>query len=245
MAAQPRPADGVLAAWSWLAAWVNITARIGATSKPSWTPLDNIQGGNARETGYLRLVYSSGLTAPLVDLELTPRKIARPYVMRGPARPTARRPTIADPPDRRLQATPVHQIRPDELRIAVSRTRGDPRLRAVDRLFERWAVTKGDGAHFPLLARSEALYRSSSSRPPPLEDAESRVVDAVFRSAPSWARHFIKLWYRAQATAEEIQSVLAIKRRSSVYEERERVLFYFLGGIIQAGMQLDPLGLDE
>jgi hypothetical protein len=125
-------------------------------------------------------------------------------------------------------------------------SRIDPRLRAVHRCFERWAVTRGlDHGLLPLMARQRMLYVSSSARPPALEDGEAKIVDAVYRSAPDWARHFVKLWYRAQATVAEIQEVLSIKRRASIYQEREAALFYFLGRLIEAGLPLDPRGHGE
>lgn len=166
------------------------------------------------------------------------RKEPRPYIMRGSPRPTVARPTVMDPPDKRLPDNPIPRMTPAQLRGVESEYTTDPRLRAVERFFMRWAVTRGDGEHAPALARSAPLHLSSHDRPAPLDDAESRIVDLTVRTAPSWAKEFVKLWYRRALSIEEMQENLAIKRRAGVYEERRIVLAYFLGRLIGAGLSV-------
>lgn len=166
--------------------------------------------------------------------------------MHGRAQPTKHRPTIEDDPDRRVAAVDVPPLTPEQLRSASPALRIDPRLRSVHRCFERWAVTRGtDHQLLPLMARPTYVYRPGAGRPTPLEDAEAGIVDGVYKSAPAWARQFVKLWYRAQATVAELQEVLSIKSRQSVYQERQAVLFYFLGRLLEAGLRLDQRGHGE
>lgn len=119
----------------------------------------------------------------------------------------------------------------------------DPRLRMVDRYFRRWAVTHGDrDLDTPGIAQLDPLYRRSHAKPTELENAESLIMDAAVKTAPSWAAEFVKLWYRAEASVAEMQEKFAIARRQSVYEERKLVLAYFLGRLVEAGMRMPTLG---
>lgn len=156
--------------------------------------------------------------------------------MQGEARPTRRRPTIADPPDRRVEMPEV-RLKPEQLRAVARQGSTDPRLRPVDICFERWAVTHGDGVVLPLLAESSLGIRTSSNVLP-LPDRDSLVVDRAVKSAPGWAQSFVRLWYRSDATAQEIADLLNIKRRQAVYEERQLVLAYYLGRFTQMGLSL-------
>lgn len=166
-------------------------------------------------------------------------KQSRPYVMRGPARPTKARATVLDKPDTRMPPNPVPKLTADQLKRLQGDDKTDPRLRGVNRWLMRWAVTHGDGEYLPLMARSEPLFASSHDRLPPLDDEESKVVDAVYKSAPDWARKFVKLWYRKGLTAPEMQAELAIKRRQAIYDERSKVLFFFLGRLTGEGLSVN------
>lgn len=163
----------------------------------------------------------------------------KPYLMRGEARPTRARATIADPPDRRVEMPDV-RLKPEQLRAVARHGATDPRLRPVDRCFERWAVTHGDGPALPLLAESSLTVRTTPV--PPLPDRDSLVVDRAVKSAPRWAQAFVRLWYRSDATAQEIADLLHIKRRQAVYEERQLVLSYYLGRFAQMGLELPDWG---
>lgn len=156
--------------------------------------------------------------------------------MRGAARPSVARPTVLDPPDGRMSPNPVPKISAERLRSMPIEYVTDPRLRSVDRFFWRWAITHGASSAGPTLARSSPIFASAHSMPTPLDDAESRIVDTAVKSAPDWARKFVKAWYRAQLTVAQIQEELSIKRRQSVYEERELVLAYFLGRLVESGL---------
>lgn len=162
--------------------------------------------------------------------------------MGGVPRPSAARQTVLDPPDPRMPPNPVPKLSAKRLGELQVEGITDPRLRAVSRCFMRWAVTHGDGETLPLMAKSEPLYLSSHDRPPPLEGADSVIVDAVYKSAPGWARHFVKLWFREQLNGPQVQARLSIKRLRAVYEERDLVLAYFLGRLVEAGVSLDARG---
>lgn len=166
------------------------------------------------------------------------KKQSRPYVMRGPTRPSARRPTVLDKADPRVPDQPVPKLSPARLRGIESDFQIDPRFRPVERCLMRWARGGADTPDGPGRATSVPLFSSQSDLASPLDDGEFRLVDAVIRSAPAWARQFVKLWYRRGAGVEEIQEELAIKRRQQVYEERAKVLSYFLGRLVGAGFEI-------
>ena len=117
----------------------------------------------------------------------------------------------------------------------------DPRLRAVDRYLERWAVTRGK--KLPGAAQVR-LVSGSSSACEPLHDREWLLVDGAVMSAPAWASRFVALWYRTEASAAQIAEILAIRRRQAVYEERSLVLAYFRGRLEQMGFHLPTFQAD-
>ncbi len=159
----------------------------------------------------------------------------KPYVMRGPARPTTARLTSVDPRDNRVPEVRVRQLTPEELCVITRPGATDPRLRAVDRYLERWAVTRGKA----LPGAAQVRLLSGSSRPcEPLHDREWLLVDGAVLSAPPWAARFVALWYRTDSSAAQIAEILAIRRRQAVYEERSLVLAYFRGRLEQMGFHL-------
>lgn len=154
----------------------------------------------------------------------------RPYLMRGTPTVTVDRSTSVDPPDRRVPEVRPRQLSPEEVADRVIAT--DPRLRAVDRCFQRWAST-------PTESRGPALSHvvfvgSVQSGAVPLDDAESKIVDTAVRTSPKWARNFVHLWYRTDSTVTDIAKALRIKRREYVYDERNVVLSYYLGRLSEA-----------
>jgi hypothetical protein len=66
----------------------------------------------------------------------------------------------------------------------------DPILMPTDRLLERWAVSQGSDEY--LTAYYEIPLRS---RPPPLDDEMSIIVDRVVMRSPVQTREFAKRWY--------------------------------------------------
>jgi hypothetical protein len=75
--------------------------------------------------------------------------------------------------------------------LSHARLRGlDPVLAPTDRLLERWAVTQGSDEY--LVAYYEVPQRS---RPPPLDDDTSIVVDRIVMRQPYQTREFTKRWY--------------------------------------------------
>ena len=166
---------------------------------------------------------------------MTPPRRARPYVMRGRPHPTAARPTSVDRPDPRVPEVPVRKLTAEELHVLTRPGATDPRLRAVDRYLERWAVTRGK--NLPGAAQVR-LLSGSSSPCEPLHDREWLLVDSAVMSAPPWASRFVALWYRTESTAAQIAEILAIRRRQAVYEERSLVLAYFRGRLEQMGLHL-------
>lgn len=157
--------------------------------------------------------------------------------MRGEPSRTRPRSTVAQPPDRRVAPVPDIRLKPEQLRAITRHGATDPRLRPVDRCFERWAVTHGDAPIFPTLAESSFAGRTTL-RVPPLDDRDSLVVDRAVKSAPDWAQSFVRLWYRSDCTVQEMADFLHIKRRQAVYEERQLVLAYYLGRFSQMGLEL-------
>lgn len=161
----------------------------------------------------------------------------RPYLMRGtmPLRP---RPTIADPPDRRIVQPFVRTLSADEVRAMIRPGATDPRLRPADRWLERWAATHGTGPLLPSIASVSLVARTPAVSAPALDDRESLLVDAVVDSSPNWARTFAVLWYRTDCTVKEIAEVLRIRRLRAVYEEREIILGFYLGRFTQVGLNV-------
>lgn len=168
---------------------------------------------------------------------------SKPFLMRGEPRPSRRRPIVADEADPRVPEVRLKReqlLKPEQLRALTRQGTTDPRLRPVDRCFERWAVTHGDGPALPLLAESSLGVRTTL-RIPPLADRDSLVVDRAVKSAPGWAATFVRLWYRSDATVAEIAEFLHIRRRQSVYDERTLVLSYYLGRLTQMGLVLPDI----
>lgn len=166
------------------------------------------------------------------------KKQSTPYIMRGMARPTKRRPTVLDKPDERMPPNPVPKLTPRQIGTMPLKGRLDPRVRGVDRVLERWAVTHGDGESLPLMARAEPLYLSSQDRPNPLDEAEARIVEAAVKSAPDWARRIVRLHYRKRLKHEDIQSELAINRPEYVSHLLHEARLFFLGMLRGMGLSV-------
>lgn len=172
-----------------------------------------------------------------------PRK-PRPYLMPGRPQRTKPAKTIADPPDRRVPEVSKPPLTAAQLR-KLPRDTIDPRLRSTDRWLERWTITPGSGPKEPALAAPRFQPGSPESTATALNDRESYMVDIAVRTAPVWARTFVQLWYRSDRTVPEIAVALRMKRRQSVYEEREFVLAYFLGRLAQMGFEMNTHEPDE
>lgn len=154
--------------------------------------------------------------------------------MRGSPIVTAERPTVLDRPDHRVPEVRIPKLAAERVRMVTNReVATDPRLRAIDRCFERWARTPGDSGG-PELAQAILSGASDTSGPPPLDDLESKIVDAAVRESPRWARTFVHLWYRTDSSPTEIAKMLCIKHRQYVYHERQIVLGYYLGRLTGA-----------
>lgn len=165
----------------------------------------------------------------------------RPYVMRGAPRVTEERATALDPPDHRVPQPVPRKIPAVEMKALLRELATEPRLRAADRCFLRWSVTPTDNIQAPGYA-SLILIKRSIPATAPLDDAESKIVDAAVRASPAWAALFVNLWYRSQLSTAEIAAELRIKHRQYVYAERDRVLFYYTGRLHEIGFSLinDP-----
>ena len=161
-----------------------------------------------------------------------------PYVMRGPARPTAPRLTSVDRPDPRVVPVEIPQLTSEQLRVLDRPGAIDPRLRSTDRTFQRWASTPGSGALLPQLARVCLSGSPGAGRAPALSDREADLVDAAVRTADPPEQRFVVAWYRSGATVTEIAQLLGMRRRQSVYEERRLVLSYFRGRLQGLGLRL-------
>jgi hypothetical protein len=164
--------------------------------------------------------------------DVTAARKSRPYVMRGAPIPTAARATIADIPDRRIDEVYPRKLDKEEIALINRVRETDPRLRAIDRCFFRWAATPSQ-SNGPRLSHI-ILLRQHDSGPVPLDDAESKMVDVAVRTSPGWARNFVRLWYKTDSSVAEIATVLKIKRREYVYDERKLVLGYYLGRLAEA-----------
>lgn len=165
------------------------------------------------------------------------RRNSRPYLMRGGPLVTEERATSVDPPDKRVPEVRPQSLSVEQIRIISREVATDPRLRAVDRCFERWAVTPGD-INWPGLAQPVLMHCSPQSRPSPLDDAESKIVSTAVRLSPAWAQRFIALWYRSDLSLAQIATALSMKHRQDVHGERHLVLGYFLGRLSEASSQL-------
>lgn len=166
-------------------------------------------------------------------------KSLRPYIMPGVRWPgSVRRPTAEDdPPDYRITQVRPRPLTLQEVRVLLRPGATDPRFRAADRWLQRWTVTRGSGEVLPLAAVSAG----SKSRPAtlqPLDDLESRIIDLAIKDSPLWASSFVFLWYRTDCSVADIAKELKMKRRQSVYEERQIVLAYYLGVFRELGLQL-------
>lgn len=167
-------------------------------------------------------------------LQKMPRKPSRPYLMPGEPRLTQHRPTLADPPDRRVpEVVPLRPLTPSELRMLARDTALDPRFRAIDRYLWRWAVGQGSG--LPLSADDADWL--PESKPTPLPSDESITVDLIVLHAPHWARVFAFMWFRSDSTVPQIAERLKCRVRA-VYDERKLVLAYFLGRFAEAGIRI-------
>lgn len=154
---------------------------------------------------------------------------SRPFIMRGAPRITKERPTIADPPDRRVPEPPRVTVTVERLRAVGPHDRTDPRLRAVDLCLWRWAITPGGTSYGTGMAAVVLGKRTSQILDAPLDDAQSKIVDVAIRSSPEWARRFVNWWYRDRLWGHEIAEAMKAKSLSAIYDERERVLFYLSG----------------
>lgn len=162
----------------------------------------------------------------------------KPYLMHGAPTVTEDRPTSVDPPDKRVPEVRPRTLSPKELKDRPAAGETDPRLRVVERCFERWAATPIGDDGGTSIASLVLIRREGDSGPSPLDDAESKILDAAVRASPRWARRFVQMLYRQRLTFAEIAVELAMKRRQSVYEERDRVLCYYLGRLHEIGFSL-------
>ena len=164
----------------------------------------------------------------------------RSYVMRGRPVVTEPRPTVVDAPDKRIVETPVPKLPIGAINKLLEReVKTDPRLRAVDRCFERWAATPMGDIGSPRMTHVILVNRAGDGGPVPLDDVESKIVDTAVRTSPGWARRFVQLWYRSDMSVTDIARELAIKRREYVYQERHIVLSYYYGRLSEATVQLE------
>lgn len=157
--------------------------------------------------------------------------------MRGAAVPSEDRPTVLDPADPRIPTVYPPRLSPEKIRALTRQGATDPRLRGVDRCFQRWSVTPTSVREAPRIA-SIVFLGAHASAPVALPDRESHLMDLAVRNSPQWAREFVILWYRSERTSQEIADLLGMKRRQAVYEERHVVLSYYLGRLTQMGLQV-------
>jgi len=99
-----------------------------------------------------------------------------------------------------------------------------PRLKPVDRICQRWAVSIGDGLP------NWAWDMPTKSRPPPLDDDTAIVVDQIImkRCAPASRRLLVK-WYRSDAPVSAIADQMisewhSRKKRSRLTNWRGRIV---------------------
>lgn len=157
----------------------------------------------------------------------------RPFLMRGKPHVTEERPTLADPPDRRVPQVAIVAMPLSQLRMLTREKALDPRFRPVDRYLWRWSVGQGSG--LPLAA--EAAEALPESRPTPLAPDEAVVVDMAILHSAAWAREFVFMWFRSPLTIEEIAKRLEIRARA-VYEVRREAMAYYLGLLHGLGIRV-------
>jgi len=156
-----------------------------------------------------------------------------PYVMRGRAR-IPRRPTIADPPDPRVdRVTPTRMLPPAAVRALYRDTALDPRLRGVDRYLWRWSVSQG----YDLPITAEEAESLPLSRPTPLAEDEAVLVDQAVIRSPTWASQFVFMWFRSNRTTAQMAKQRACPVRA-IYDERRIVLAYYLGRFTEIGITI-------
>lgn len=94
----------------------------------------------------------------------------------------------------------------------------DPELLPINRIMERWAVSVGSG----LTADDEW---EPSSRPTPLDDASSTVVDQIVIHAPNRYRLLLLPWYKGTGSSTTIQEKLGVTRHGLYLEWRCSLFF--------------------
>lgn len=147
---------------------------------------------------------------------------------------TYRRPTIQDPPDKRLAAAPfIRTLKPNEVRMLTRDTALDPRFRGIDRFLWRWSV--GQGSDMQISA--EDAENLPVSKPTPLQPDVAIVVDQAILKSADWAQRFVFLWFRSDASVEEIASAIRCRARA-VYDERKIVFSYYLGRFHEIGIRI-------
>lgn len=156
--------------------------------------------------------------------------------MRGAPIPSKKRPTSIDKPDNRVPEVKPRQLSDEQIRAVNRVIATDPRLRAMERCFERWASTPTESGS-PGMSQV-ILLESPESGAVPLGDAESKIIDAAVRTAPKWARNFVIMWFRQRMTIAEIAEQLEMKRYEHVHAERHLVLGYFLGRLAESASQV-------
>lgn len=168
-------------------------------------------------------------------------KLPRSYVMRG--RATApERPTVADPPDRRIEPVRMRSVAIELIRIKLRNGPIDPRLRGVDRCLQRWTVTPGATMSAPMLAQVRFVY-GQNGRPTALGDQQCEMVDRAILASPGWVKQIVNLWYRTDRPAREISQILGSERRQTAYEHVNMALAHLQGRLGQMG--LPGLNLDS
>jgi hypothetical protein len=160
--------------------------------------------------------------------------------MRGPAIAPLR-PTVADPPDRRVREVRVRTVPIEVVRIKLRNGPIHPRLRSIDRCLQRWTVTPGATMSAPMLAQVRFVY-GHNGRPSMLGDQQCEMVDRAILASPSWVKQIVNLWYRTDRPAREISIILGSSRRQAVYEHVNMALAHLQGRLGQMG--LPGLNLD-
>lgn len=161
----------------------------------------------------------------------------KPYLMRGAPVPSKKRATSVDRPDGRVPEVRPRPLTPKDLRGRRSPFGTDPRVRAVDLQFIRWAAAPIGDIGYPGMAEVE-LRQEPEFGGVPLDNAETMIIDAAIKASPPWASRFVLMWYKQRLLPQEIADALAMKRREYVYDERERVLFYWFGRLTEIGFSL-------
>lgn len=97
-------------------------------------------------------------------------------------------------------------------------SRLDPELLPTNRIMERWAVSIGSG-----LAADDDW--EPKSRPTPLDDASSTVVDQIVIHAPQRYRILLLPWYKGTGSSTTIQEKLGVTRHGLYFEWRCSLFF--------------------